>query len=93
VKFYTRLRVIGGLTGEDIDEARDADWILLRRHNLAPVSRAIRDALRRFIAEGDYRRHEIDYPDLAFENREDLREHHFRTVELAPRVEIWEKRK
>jgi hypothetical protein len=93
VKFYTRLRVIGGLTGEDIDDARDADWILLRRHSPAPVSRAIRDRLRRFIAEGDYQRHEIDYPDLAFENREDLREHHFRTVERAPRVEIWGKRR
>jgi hypothetical protein len=93
IKFYTRLRVIGGLTGEDIDAARDADWIILRRHNLAPVSRTIREKLRRFIAEGDYQRHEIDYPDTAFENREDAREHQFRTVLHAPRVEIWEKRR
>jgi hypothetical protein len=93
VKFYTDLRVIGGLTGDDIDAARDADWIILRRHNLAPVSRTIRERLRRFVAEGDYRRHEIDYPDTAFENREDVRQHRFRTTRWAARVEIWEKRR
>jgi hypothetical protein len=93
VKFYTGLRVVGGLTGEDIEAARGADWIILRRHNLAPVSRRIRDRLRRFVVEGDYRRHEIDYPDTAFENREDPRQHRFRTAVNAPRVEIWEKRR
>jgi hypothetical protein len=85
--------VVGGLTGEDIEEARGADWIILRRHNLAPVSRTIRERLRRFVAEGDYVRHVIDYPDTAFENREDPALHRFRTEEHAPRVEIWEKRR
>lgn len=93
VKFYTGLRVVGGLTGEDIEAARDADWIILRRHNLAPVSRSVRDRLRRFVAEGDYQRHVIDYPDTAFENREDPRQHRYRTTERAPRVEIWGKRR
>jgi len=93
VKFYTGLRVVGGLTGEDVEAARGAEWIILRRHNLAPVSRRIRDVLRRFVAEGGYRRHEIDYPDTAFENREDPRQHRFRTALHAPRVEIWERRR
>jgi len=93
IKFYTGLRVVGGFTGEDIEAARGADWIILRRHNLAPISRAIRDRLRGFVAEGGYRRHEIDYPDTAFENREDLRIHRFRTARWASPVEIWEKRR
>ncbi len=93
LKFYTGLRVIGGLTGEDVGEARDADWIILRRHNMAPVSRAIRDELRRFVAEGDYQRYEIDYPDTPFENREDPTRHLFRTAAGAPRVEIWGRRR
>ncbi len=93
IKFYTGLRVVGGLTGENLEAARGADWILLRRHNLAPVSRTLRETLRRFIAEGDYRRYVIDYPDTAFENREDPRQHRFRTTVGAPRVEIWGRRR
>jgi len=60
---------------------------------MAPVSRALRDELRRFVAEGDYQRHEIDYPDTPFENREDPTRHLFRTAVQAPRVEIWGKRR
>jgi hypothetical protein len=92
VKFYTGLRVVGGLTGEDLEPARGADWILLRRHNLAPVSRRVRETLRRFVAEGDYQRYVIDYPDIASENREDPRQHRYRTTLNAPRVEIWGRR-
>jgi hypothetical protein len=93
VKFYTRLRVIGGLTGEDLEAARGAEWIILTRHDVAPVSRVVRATLRGFLAEGDYDRYVIDYPDTAFENREDPRRHRFRTLERAPRVEIWGKRR
>jgi hypothetical protein len=93
IKFYTGLRVVGGLTGEDLEPARGADWILLRRHNMAPVSRSVRETLRRFVAEGDYQRYVIDYPDTAFENREDPQQHRFRTTVQAPRVEIWGRRR
>jgi hypothetical protein len=93
VKFYTGLRVVGGLTGEDLEPARGAEWIILRRHQVAPVTRRVRAVLRRFLAEGDYERFVIDYPETAFENREDPRQHRFRTVENAPRVEIWGRRR
>src|SRR5206468_8494780 len=49
VKFYTGLRVVGGLTGEDLAEARDADWIILRSAIVAPASRRVREALRRIL--------------------------------------------
>jgi 4-amino-4-deoxy-L-arabinose transferase-like glycosyltransferase len=93
VKFYTRgLRVVGGLTGEDLEAARGADWIILRRHNMSPLSPSIRTRLRGFIDEGDYRRRVIPYPDAPVENREDIRGHRFRTARLPP-VVIWEKRR
>lgn len=92
IKFYTGLRVIGGLTGEDLDEARDADWIILRAATPAPQARKVRDALLRILEDGDYARHVLDYPDTIWENREDLRLHRFRTDLHAPRVELWERR-
>jgi hypothetical protein len=92
IKFYTGLRVAGGLTGEDLDAARGADWIVLRRHDPAGVTRGVRQTLRRFLAEGDYQRYVIDYPDTAFENREDPARHRYRTARDAPRVEIWGRR-
>ena len=92
LKFYTGLRVVGGLTGEDPEAARGADWIVLRRHDVAAVSRSVREALRRALAEGDYVRYLIDYPDTAFENREDPPRHRYRTAGSAPRVEIWGRR-
>jgi 4-amino-4-deoxy-L-arabinose transferase-like glycosyltransferase len=93
VKFYTRgLRVIGGLTGEDLETARGADWIILRRHDMWPLSRSVRAKLREFVEQGDYRRRQIPYPDAPAENREDVRAHRFRTAQL-PAVVIWEKRR
>jgi len=94
LKFYTDLRVVGGLTGEDLEAARGAEWIVLRAtYNPAPVTRATRETLRRFLAEGDYERIVLDAPELPFENREDVRFHEFRTVEAARRVEIWRRRR
>ena len=93
LKFYTDLRVVGGLTGEDLEAGRGAEWIVLRAHNPAPVTRGTRETLRRFLAEGDYERIVLDAPELPFENREDVRFHEFRTVEKARRVEIWRRRR
>jgi hypothetical protein len=92
VKFYTGLRVVGGLTGEDLREAYDADWIVLRAAAPTGHSRKVREALLRALNEGAYARHVIDYPETIWENREDLRLHRFRTDRHAPRVELWERR-
>jgi len=91
VKFYTNLRVVGGLTGEDLEAARDADWIILRRHLSAPVSREVRHTLKGFVDSGPYRRRVLAYPEIAFENREDPRQHRFRTAQVPERVVIWER--
>jgi 4-amino-4-deoxy-L-arabinose transferase-like glycosyltransferase len=91
VKFYTELRVLGGLTGEDLAPAREVEWIVPRRHTPAPVSRDVRKTLLRYVTEGRYRQHVLAEPDLAFENREDPRVRHFRTPRGRPPVVIWER--
>jgi len=93
VKFYTGLRVVGGLTGEDLAPVRHADWIIPRSAVPTPASRRVRAELLRVLAGGGYVRHVLDHPDTIWENREDLRLHRFRTDLHAPRVEVWERRR
>jgi 4-amino-4-deoxy-L-arabinose transferase-like glycosyltransferase len=80
LKFYTQLRVIGGLTGEDLAQAADADWIVLRRHQFTDVDRAVKAALEAHVVPGEYLEYRLRFPDTAFENREDPRLHRFRTA-------------
>jgi 4-amino-4-deoxy-L-arabinose transferase-like glycosyltransferase len=91
VKFYLDLRVVGGLAGEDLAPVREADWIIPRRHVLAAPSLEVAAAMRNALARGHYERHELEAVDIAFENREDPKLHHFRSVEAGPRVVIWER--
>ena len=56
------------------------------------LSRAVRRSLRRQLTKGVYRPHTLDAPETAFENREDPREHRFRTDPTERRVVIWERR-
>ena len=32
IKFYTNMRVVGGLAGDDLSVAKDAEWIILRKY-------------------------------------------------------------
>jgi hypothetical protein len=91
VKFHTGLRVLGGLTGEDLTPAGDARFVILRRHLVNEASGDVHQVLAGLVQRGGYRRHRLDARDIAFENREDPRLHHFRTAEGAPRVVIWER--
>jgi hypothetical protein len=94
LKFYTDLRVLGGLTGEDIDSAQMADWIIIRRHTNTHEDRRVKQKLREFVAKGDYRPRRIAAPDTQFENRETPRLHRFRTAPAdTPRVVIYERRR
>ncbi|MCP4240537.1 MAG: hypothetical protein GY772_08230 [bacterium] len=91
VKFYTGLRVVGGLTGEPLDEVGSARWLIPRRRVPAARSREVNAALRATLAEGGYRRHVLDAPDLPFENREDPRVRPFPARGPRPPVVVWEK--
>ncbi len=94
LKFYTDLRVIGGLTGEDLSEVPLADWIIVRGHANTHADREVRERLLATViaSPGRYRRHDLAVPDTPFENREEPRLHRFRTAHPAlPRVRIFER--
>lgn len=91
LKFYTGLRVVGGLTGEDLSPALSARWIVIRSTVICEKDYAVREYLRNNIDLSKYRLHILPYPDIAFENREDPALHNFSTVKNAPQVKIYER--
>jgi 4-amino-4-deoxy-L-arabinose transferase-like glycosyltransferase len=89
LKFYTPLRVVGGLTGEDLSPAKTAEWIIIRAHIHHRKDQAVHDYLRREVDLSQYRRIILPYPDVPFENRESPEEHLFRTARDQPPVTIY----
>jgi 4-amino-4-deoxy-L-arabinose transferase-like glycosyltransferase len=85
IKFYTKMRVVSGVTGEDWSLSRNADWIVLRR-NASSVERRFTHYLIQDIRRGNYRPVILDCSDIPFENREEPALHCFRTVTDAPQV-------
>jgi hypothetical protein len=92
VKFYTGLRVVGGLTGEDLSISRNAEWIILREHYVCDDDIKVGKYFTNNIDQNKYEQITLDYPDTKYENRESLDDHHFRTVELEQRVVIYHRR-
>jgi len=91
VKFYTGLRVVGGLTGEDLAPALRARWVILRRNIVCEKDFAVRKYLLEHLRPEDFRRIELDCPDLRFNNRETPDEHLYRTPAGVPPVTIFER--
>ena len=91
LKFYTNLRVIGGLTGEDLSGAKDARWVIFRRDTNCSKDAAVKEYFKNNLDFHKYRLIEINYPDIPFENRESPYEHKYRTVRDVPRVQILER--
>lgn len=90
VKFYTDLRVVGGLTGEDLSPVNEADWIILRRHwDQLGKTKATTDAMKSQLNRKTYEKIILDCPDTPFQNREEPSEHLFRTSAIPERVVIW----
>jgi hypothetical protein len=85
--------VVGGLTGEDLDLARDARWVIPRRFALSREEKRVQAALIGLVQSGGYEPLVIDYPDTVFQNRETLRSHRFRTAPRNwPRVVIFRRK-
>ncbi len=91
LKFYTKMRIVGGLTGEDLSIAKQAEWIVIRKYSVCEKDVAVRKYLAENIPWHNYRPIVIDYPDTAFENRESLDMHHFRTAANESKVVIYQK--
>jgi len=88
LKFYTRLRVVGGLTGEDLSAAEGADWIIIRHHVCSVYELPVRKTLNEQIKRYKYEPIGLHCPDTRWQNREDPADHLFRTVEREKRVII-----
>jgi hypothetical protein len=92
LKFYTKMRVVGAVGGEDWSEAKEADWIVWRKYLVTPKDdKEFKLYLLRHVNWSDYQKIFIDYPDIPFENRENPDYHKFRTVENEDRVVIYRK--
>lgn len=90
LKFYTNLRIVGGLTGEDLNEALDADWVIIRKNTVSEKDAAVKEFLMSRLPLHAFEAIEIPYPDIPFENREDPKEHMFKTAK-ADNVIIFRK--
>ena len=91
IKFYTNMRVVGGLAGDDLSVAKDADWIILRKYVTCVKDLAVANYLRRNVNWQNYVPITIDAPDTLFENREDPALHLFRSNTTEDKVVIWKK--
>jgi len=91
LKFYTKMRVVGGLTGEDLEPAKSARWVILRQYFIADRDEAVTQYLKNNIRLENFRRIVIDYPDMAYENRESPGNHTFRIDTDEHKVVIYER--
>jgi len=91
LKFYTGMRVIGGLTGEDLSPAKEADWVIVRRYAISRTDLRVREYLMQNVPWQHYQRIVINYPDTPFQNRESPQEHLYRTATKEDRVVIYKR--
>jgi 4-amino-4-deoxy-L-arabinose transferase-like glycosyltransferase len=90
LKFYTKMRVVGGLTGEDLSPAVNARWVIVRKHDVSDDER-VSNYLLNYTDWSKYRKITLNYPDISWENREDPFEHRFRTCTDEDKVVIHER--
>jgi 4-amino-4-deoxy-L-arabinose transferase-like glycosyltransferase len=91
LKFYTKMRIVGGLTGENLEPAKNARWVIIRRFTVFSKDAIVKNYLLNNIDLSKYRSISIDYPDIPFENRENMGEHLFRTRTGRSNVVIYER--
>jgi 4-amino-4-deoxy-L-arabinose transferase-like glycosyltransferase len=84
VKFYTGLRVVGGLTGEDLEPAKTAEWVVVRKYVVSDKDLDVRNYLLSEVPLREYTPVRIDAPDIPFQNREEPGAHLFRTAREDP---------
>lgn len=91
IKWYTNLRVIGGLNLEDMSPARNAKWVVWRTKCAPPDMRIVK-FMQKNVLMSQYRTIVLrGYPDLPFENRAEPGQHLFRTATNAPPLRIYER--
>ena len=92
LKFYTKMRIVGGLTGEDLEPTKKAKWVIFRRYTISDRDEQVAKYMKANISsKTGFRRITIDYPDIQFENRENPDQHLFRTDKAEQDVAIFER--
>lgn len=78
VKFYTKLRVLGGAAADELPPPVPPKWVILRRflNSHANVS----DYIRELLESKQYETIVLDAADLPFENREQVDLHEWKTT-------------
>lgn len=93
IKFYTHLRVISSMTGEDLSKAPPPDWLILRRFAFNQPDVDARAYIKEHFPRTDFEAIQLPYPDIAFQNREDPEHHRYRTAADAPPIIIFRRKK
>lgn len=91
IKFYTGMRVIGGLTGEDLSPITKARWVILRKNVVSTTDEAVGRYFQRHLNDADFQSITLPYTDTTWENREDPEEHYYATVTGGDPVVIFER--
>lgn len=89
LKFYTPLRIVGGLTGEPLSPALSADWVVIRQYVICEKDYNVRRYLLDKLPWDKYRAIPLGVPDLPFQNRESPDEHRYRTPEDGPPLIVY----
>ena len=93
LKFYLdRVRIIGGLTGEDLSkEITQAKFVIFRKYYVA-LDRELAAYFRNNLNINDYKPWQINSPDTKYDNRENPSMHIYRTVKDEDNIVVWVKK-
>ncbi len=93
VKFYTGLKCISAISGDDFALSKKAKWVIIRNGYASSRDFKIIKYMKTMLNWNNYERIVLyGYPDILWENREDLRMHYFKTEVNAPPVLIFRKK-
>ncbi len=91
LKFYTSLQVMGGLTGQNLTAAQNADWIVLLQHAYTSSKRAaiVPQFVESHVDRTHYTQILFKASDSMLQSREDPEGHSFRTPQEPPYLRIF----
>src|ERR1035437_1462122 len=89
VKLYTKLKVHGGVTGEDISNIKKPDFVVIRKTVGLEYQRILLNYVLSKLNVKDYARYELPCADRTWENREDIAFHDFGPDNKLTRLYIY----
>jgi 4-amino-4-deoxy-L-arabinose transferase-like glycosyltransferase len=91
LKWYLNVRVIGGLTGEKLEESKNARWVILRKYKITDKDQRVFEYLIKNVPWNLYQKVALNAPDTQYENRESPQLHLYRTAGNEDPVVIFER--